>query len=72
MTGLSLFLLTLPLTALSNIRLQRLDFDSVGDNKFEMIPKEVFVDLLEVIILYLSGGTEGSHETSQSFPRLSF
>lgn len=50
MTGLSLFLLTLPLTALSNIRLQRLDFDSVGDNKFEMIPKEVFVDLLEVII----------------------
>ena len=72
MTGLSLFLLTLPLTALSNIRLQRLDFDSVGDNKFEMIPKEVFVDLLEVIILYLSGGTEGSHETSQSLPRLSF
>ena len=61
----------LPLAALSDMRLQRLDFDSVGDNKFESIPKEVFVALLDVIIRYLSGGTEGSHEKSQSLPRLS-
>jgi hypothetical protein len=54
----------LPLAALSDMRLQRLDFESVGDNKFESIPKEVFVALLDVIIRYLSGGTEGSHEKS--------
>jgi len=72
MTGSSSFLLLLPLAALSNIRLQLLDFDSVGDNKFESVPKEVFVGLMEVIIQYLSGGTGGSHETSQSLSGLSF
>jgi hypothetical protein len=61
----------LPLAALSDMRLQRLHFDSVGDNKYESIRKEVFVALLDVIIRYLSGGTEGSREKSQSLLGLS-